>query len=184
MHINTQLYSHFSGNNLMVLGHGSSFSSNTLPSISSVMCGGVLKKCSICTSQKSNLYAVQLKTLQEPKAQYHCFAHIYMCNFRNGFTLHIYHTSVCHEDHKLTSQDLNADLCATYIRIQELLLLKIPTLATTTTGTAQTIFTKNISLTVYKTNTQCPSLLLPNMKQQLQKSVSTGHEVGPSFLRR
>jgi len=55
MHINTQLYSHFSGNNLMVLGHGASFSSNTLPSISSVMCGGVLKKCSICTSQKSNL---------------------------------------------------------------------------------------------------------------------------------
>jgi len=76
MHINIQLYSHFSGNNLMVLGHGASFSSNTLLSISSVMCGGVLKKCSICTSQKSNLYAGQLKMLQEPKAQHHCFAHI------------------------------------------------------------------------------------------------------------
>jgi len=61
----------------MVLGHGASFSSNTLPSISSVMCGGVLKKCSICTrSQKSNLYAVQLIMLQASTAQHHSFAHI------------------------------------------------------------------------------------------------------------
>jgi len=42
------------------------------------------------------------------------------------------------------------DLYATYLRIRELLLLKILTLATTTTSTAQTIFIKNISLTVYK----------------------------------
>jgi hypothetical protein len=75
----------------MVLGHGASFSSNTLPSISSVMCGGVLKKCSICTSQKSNLYVVQLKMLQEPKAQHHCFAH-FICATSETVSPFIYTT--------------------------------------------------------------------------------------------
>lgn len=105
--------------------------------------------------------------LQEPKAQHHCFAHIMTCatlEIVSPFTYTTLPYVII-----LTSQDLNSDLFATYVRIQELLLLKIPTLATTTTSTAQTIFTKNISLTVYKTNPQCPSLLLPNMKQQLQK---------------
>jgi hypothetical protein len=52
---------------LMVLGHGACFSSNTLASISSVMCGGVLKKCSIWKrSQKSNIYAAQLVMLEAP----------------------------------------------------------------------------------------------------------------------
>jgi len=125
----------------MVLGHGASFSSNTLPSISSVMCGGVLKKCSICTSQKSNLYAVQLKMLQEPKAQHHCFAH-FICATSETVSPFIYTTLPYVKDHILTSQNLSADLYATYVRIQELLLSKIPTLATTTTSTAQTIFTK------------------------------------------
>ena len=58
----------------------------------------------------------------------------------------MYHTSICHEFDILPSQDLNADLYATYVRIQELLLLKIPTLAISTTSTAQTIFIKNMSL--------------------------------------
>jgi hypothetical protein len=43
------VYSLFSGNNLMVLGNGAPSSLNTLRSISSVMCGGVLKKCRIWT---------------------------------------------------------------------------------------------------------------------------------------
>jgi hypothetical protein len=51
----------------------------------------------------------------------------------------VYHTSICHEDNILSSQDLNADLYATYVRIQELLHLKTPTLAITTTGTVQII---------------------------------------------
>lgn len=43
------VYSLFSGNNLMILGHGAWRSSNTLASSSSVMFGGVLKKCRIWT---------------------------------------------------------------------------------------------------------------------------------------
>jgi len=60
----------------MVLGHGASFSSNTLPSISSVMCGGVLKKCSILdggcilfllamVGLRKRLFLLPIKSLKE-----------------------------------------------------------------------------------------------------------------------
>lgn len=154
MHIKIRHYSHFSGNNLMVLGHGASFSSNTLPSISSVMCGGVLKKCSICTrSQKSNLYAVQLIMLQAPKTQHHCFAHIITCATLEIVSPFIYTTLtyVMKMIYFQVKTSMLTCLFATYVRIQEFLHLKTPTFAITTTSTAQTFSLKKkkkISLTV------------------------------------